>query len=406
LHRLAQPHVVGQHRAEARVAHEGQPVHTVSLVAAKLRRQILGQWTVRDSFEAGGEFLQTAEIGRDRLVQLLAQSGQLRQAATRERSVLAPCGEQVGDAGTVAIEPVLRQGGPAAPHQRHQRLASAPGVDDGPRVRAPHGRLLRAGGDELGMEGDLEGPGARSQLRLERPGKPEVLASGPADLAAPRREARGKRHGLEALVSLPHARHEPQARKSANLVALGLLVAQRQGAAEVHDSPAVDAGRRRGSVNQRRQHGQRVALPLDVDHGAGRFADGPRESIRLDPNDDASLQGRQHIGQEFRDRIRREVLAVFEVAPLPRRQLRVPHHAQRLSAQQGAVGEALGHAHLRLDDDLEPLAAIANDRHRKHGSVRHAHRPAVERHVRALRKPGKDARDDPRREHSVAVRGT
>jgi hypothetical protein len=142
LKRLAQPHVVGQQAAQAGLAQELKPAHTVALVAAQLRGQVAGQLGFGQRVEALGQRTQAREVGRGRLAQLLGQARQIGHRRHGQLVVGTAGRQQVGHALADPLQPRPGKRREAPALQRNQRLTATPGAKHARGVGAARRRRL------------------------------------------------------------------------------------------------------------------------------------------------------------------------------------------------------------------------------------------------------------------------
>jgi hypothetical protein len=153
------------------------------------------------------------------------------------------------------------------------------------------------------------------------------------------------------------AGREPERRAQAlDQAALRLLVAQRDGPAQVDEAAGVDAGAGRVAVDERRQHRETVRAAGGLDREARWLAPAARQPPRLDFDGHAALERRQQVRHEQRRFIWREAtpdaeqLLAFAAAELERCKLADPAFAQHEAAAEIALGR-------RVVGDAEPEAS-------------------------------------------------
>ena len=87
---FAEPHVVGEQRAQAGLAKKMQPVDSLALVFPELRLEIVGQGGGRDALEVFEQGAQALKAGRRRLVEVFAKLAEVGQDAGGHLATLVP----------------------------------------------------------------------------------------------------------------------------------------------------------------------------------------------------------------------------------------------------------------------------------------------------------------------------
>ncbi len=383
LHGLAEAHVVGEHRAEPGVAEEAEPAHPAALVRPQLGGQVGGEGRLGDvalGLEQGGEAGVALGAGVIELVAQLDQGGERRGL---HLAVVALGGEEVGDAGAVAREPVDRERSPAAVVERHQGEPVLPGAEHGGGVGAAgRGAVGLAFG--LQLERDVEAIVLDVEARHQRALAEELAGGGLGAPALPRLQLLGEADGLDAVEVDPAARHQVQ------LVAEALgedplqgLVAAGHALAEHHQAAVVDAGLGRIAVDDGGGHRERVLALREVDRQAGPGgAAGLGEAPRLDLDGHALLEAGQHLAHELAQGRGREAQLAGELLQAGPGEVGLAEGVEGVAGAGDAGDHDVADARIALDHQRHAVVEVADHRAGHDHLARGPDGLAVEAHVR------------------------
>ena len=290
---------------------------------------------------------------------------------------------QVGDAMTVQVQPVARQGGPTAPRQRHQRVAVLPGAQHRRAVHAPRGGARRRG---AGLEPHLEVLEIEPPLRHQLGGQLKGGVPVAAYFAAPRLEAGRNPYRRGARVLRLVTRSQPHGLPQlSNQTLFGGLVAFRQRPLQVHQAIAVHARQRRPAVYQGREHGKDLALALHVQQDARRLLHHLRKAAGAHPYRQSFFQGGQDVAEQLAELIAAEMAPLCVVSLLASREAGVGGGPQGVAAAHDAVAERLADGRVGFEEKPEAVLLVVHAGLQADGLGAGPDGVAVQPHVRTAR---------------------